>query len=405
VVPRPGQVQHVVFVIQENRSFDNLFHGYPGADTVSSGVTSTGQTITLGQAGLEAPIGIGHGLSDFLAAWDQGKMDGFNLEAGGKSYLPYAYVPQREVQPYWQMAGQYVLADHMFASNIDASFVAHQYLIAGQAGGTVDFPLTNWGCTGGPTDLIHLLTPQRTYGRSVVACFDYQTLADELVAKGFSWRFYAPPAAVPGGLWSAYQAINHICGQISRVNGVCTGPSFVANVISPETQVLTDVSDGKLANVTWVVPDFANSDHTGSLSTTGPSWVASVVNTIGSSKFWPHTVIFVLWDDWGGWYDHVAPPQLDDDGPGLRVPMLCISPFAATGPVNHTQLEFGSLLRLAEDAFGLGRLAASDTRATSAAVGCLNFAQAPRAFAPITAPLRVNDFLRRPHSYRAPDDE
>ena len=153
------------------------------------------------------------------------------------------------------------------------------------------------------------------------------------------------------------------------------------------------------------MPDFANSDHTGSLSTTGPSWVASVVNTIGSSKFWPHTVIFVLWDDWGGWYDHVAPPQLDDDGPGLRVPMLCISPFAATGPVNHTQLEFGSLLRLAEDAFGLGRLAASDTRATSAAVGCLNFAQAPRAFAPITAPLRVNDFLRRPHSYRAPDDE
>ena len=128
---------------------------------------------------------------------------------------------------------------------------------------------------------------------------------------------------------------------------------------------------GSLANVTWVIPDWLNSDHAGNRSNTGPAWVASVVNAIGESKLWPHTAIFVVWDDWGGWYDHVAPPQLDADGLGFRVPLVCISPFAGRGVVSHVQYEFGSILRFAEDAFGLPQFAVSDRRATSAAVGCM----------------------------------
>jgi phospholipase C len=401
-VPSPGQVTHVVFIVQENRSFDNLFQAYPGADTSATGFTSTGSLVSLKPTPLETPGSHGHFLVDFLGSYDNGKMDGFNLGTG--KLANYGYVPQSEVKPYWQMAQQFVLADRMFPSNIDASFVAHQYLIAGQAASTVDIPSANWGCTGPPTDLISTLTSLRTYGPQVVPCFDYTTLADELMQAHLSWHYYAPPINLNGGLWSAYQAVNHICGPISGYNGACTGPNWVANVTSPETQVLSDVPAGMLANVTWIVPDFANSDHPGSLSTTGPSWVASLVNTIGESPFWRTSVIFVVWDEWGGWYDHVPPPQLDVDGLGIRVPLLCISPYAAQGVVSHVQYEFGSVLRFAEDAFRLGRLSASDRRATSAAVGCLNFAQKPRAFVPIGTARQRIDFRHQRPSNRPPDD-
>jgi phospholipase C len=402
-IPSPGQIQHVVFIVQENRSFDNLFEGYPGADTSATGYTSTGKQIALTQTPFEAGGSHGHFLADFLAAWNNGQMNGFDLE-GGK-LTNYAYVPQSETQPYWQMAQQFVLADRMFASNIDASFVAHQYLIAGQAAGTVDLPIANWGCTGGPTDLIPTITSARTYGPQVPACFDYPTLADEVMQASLSWRYYAPQINNPGGLWSAYQAINHICGQVSGVNGSCTGVNWTANVISPETQVLNDVPAGTLANVTWIVPNFVNSDHNGSASATGPAWVASIVNAIGQSPFWKTSVVFVLWDDWGGWYDHVPPPQLDVDGLGIRVPLLCISPYAAQGAVSHVQYEFGSLLRFAEDALRLGRLASSDQRASSAAVGCLNFAQPPRPFVPIGSLKTKSYFLHQHRSLRPPDDD
>jgi phospholipase C len=404
-VPSPGQVQHVVFIVQENRSFDNLFAGFPGADSASSGFTSNGKRLALAPWPLEKSGGYGHALADFLAADDNGKMDGFNLEQGVvDGYEPYSFVPRSEIEPYWQMAHQYVLADRMFASNIDASFAAHQYLIAGEAAGAVDYPSTNWGCTAGSAGRINTITSARTYGPQVVPCFDYPTIADELTQNHLSWRYYAPEINNAGGIWSAFQAVNHICGPISQVNGACTGPNWTPNVISPETQVLSDVPAGTLANVTWVVPDFLNSDHPGNLSASGPAWVASIVNAIGRSPFWKTSVIFVLWDDWGGWYDHVPPTMLDADGLGIRVPLLCISPYAARGAVSHVPYEFGSLLRFAEDALRLGRLSTSDRRATSAAVGCMNFAQPPRGFTPIGAARNARDLRRVRPSLTPPDD-
>ena len=389
-------IDHVVIVIQENRSFDNLFQGYPGANTQSYGLDSQGNDVPLKPVGFTGKVpSVIHTLRGFLGDYDNGNLDGWDTVT--KKDAAYSYVPAAQVQPYLVMARQYVLADEMFASNIDASFVAHQYLIAGQSNDEVDFPQGAWGCNShGKTDLIYQLTAQRTYGAQVPVCQNPQTLGDELDSAGVSWHFYA--AATMGSIWSAYQAVSHIYN----------GPDWTSDVVTPSSQFLADVSNPSkpyLANVTWITPTFTNSDHQGSKSATGPTWVASVVNAVGQSQFWDSTVIFVVWDDWGGWYDHVPPPQLDLDGLGFRVPLLCISPYAQQGVVNHTQLEFGSILRFVENNWSLGQLAASDSRATPADTGCLNYSQAPRTFVPIASVHPASFFLRQPQSAQPPDDD
>jgi phospholipase C len=396
----PGAIQHVVIIIQENRSFDNLFQGYPGADTSPTGKDSHGNTITLQSTPFEAGYDIIHDFSNFVRAYDNGKMDGFDTESitGGHTGYPnpqYGYVPAVETRLYVAMAQQYVLGDRMFTSNLDGSFVSHQYAIAAQAQSAVDYPTTWWGCDGGPSDTITTLTQQRLVGPTEAACFDYTTLADEMDKKKLTWRSYTPGFAnTKGGIWNSFQAVNHIRH----------GPEWATNVISPETKILQDIPAGTLANLTWVVPSFANSDHAGvDTPTGGPNWVASIVNAIGTSQFWNSTVIFVFWDDWGGWYDHVPPPQLDYDGLGIRVPLLCISPYAGKGVVSHVQYETGSLLHFVEGTFGLPYLAASDKRSTSAGVGCLRTSK-PRPFVPFATTTSPQDFLHQRASNRGPDD-
>jgi len=157
--------------------------------------------------------------------------------------------------------------------------------------------------------------------------------------------------------------------------------------------------------VTWITPTYANSDHGGSGSKTGPSWVTAVVNSVGKSKYWNSSAIFILWDDSGGWYDPQPPAFVDNDGLGFRLPLLIISPYALKGHVSHVPFEFGSILRFVEDQFDLGRLAASDKRAKSPGPCCFDFKQKPRKFVPIKAPLNENYFRMQPEDGRAPDDE
>jgi phospholipase C len=397
-------------VIQENRSFDNLFHGYPGANTVSSGMNSAGQTVPLTPVPLEAPYDIYHQLNEYLGAYDGAKMDGFDKELTAfyptppPSYtLPpnpqYAYVPQAEVQQYFNLAQAYVLSDNTFASQLDGSFSAHQYLVAGWAGGTVNTPYPNaayvWGCDSPSGTLVDEITPLRTIGSNEFPCFTYPTITSELDAAHLTWRYYAPANGYPatGFIWSTLDANSQIRN----------GPEWATNVVSPETQVLADVQGGSLANVTWIVPDYANSDHTSTQSSTGPQWVTSVVNTIGKSRFWNSTVIFVLWDDWGGWYDHVAPPQPDYDGLGFRVPMLIISPYAKQNYVSHVQYETASVLRFIEQRWNLKAMQAADARAVSPLRDTLNLKAAPRPFSPFMTRLGPEDFQRRGHSGKAPD--
>jgi phospholipase C len=405
-----GKIAHVVFIVQENRSFDNLFHGYPGADTVSSGKNSRGKTIELRAVSLAEKYDIEHSAQAMFKACGGTKvmpgtgcrMNGFNNEAAsyGVGKDPqYVYVPHKDSAPYFEMAHEWVLADRMFASQLDESYVAHQYVVAAQAESSVNLPLGKWGCGGGKTDVVLTITQSRLpFGPAIHPCYDYETLGDELDNAKLSWRFYASTygsaSSGDGAEWSGYQAVRHIR----------YGPDW-KYVVSPNWKFITDVRAGRLANFTWITPVCDDSDHVNCGGGYGPSWVAALVNTVGKSKFWKTTAIFVTWDDWGGLYDHVPPPYKDYDGLGFRVPLLVISPYAKQNHVSHVQYETASVLRFAEDLFGLPQLAAADKRAVSPAGDCFDFSRGPRPFVAIKAPLGPKFFMHQRDAYFAPDYE
>ena len=417
------KIKHVIIIVQENRSLNNLFYGFPGARTTSYGFDSSNNRIQLTPIGLETTWDLAHNSQGFFAACNgvgsiRGtlcRMNGFNREQvtcghSGEPHCPtkdpqYGYVPHRETKPYFEMGRQYVLADEMFASNFDASsFVSHQYIIGGMANSTVNYPYTYWGCPGGKPDTIGTITPSRGFGKRVVVCFNNSTLGDELDAAHLTWAFYTSKISESttgkgykegNGIWSAYQAIDHIY----------YGPDWNADVITPQTRFFADVAKGRLRAVSWITPTCQNSDHAGCGSNTGPSWVASLVNAVGKSQYWPSTAIFIFWDDYGGWYDPKKPSYVDYDGLGLRIPMLVISPYAKKGVVSHEHYEHGSILKFVEDAFGLARLAQSDRRANSPEHYCFDFSQPPRKFVRITAPHDQAYFMRQPLDERPPDSE
>jgi len=410
-----GKIQHVVIIVQENRSFNDLFYGFPGATTAKYGYDTYGKKITLRPIGLETTWDLDHSSNSFFEACNgtgsipgtDCQMNGFNQEYVGcghsgappcpYKYPQYAYVPHSETAPYFDIGKQYVLANQMYASNFDASsFISHQYIISAQAESAVNYPYGAWGCPGGSGDMISEVGPQRQipHGYEVV-CWDPTTLGDELDNAKVSWAYYAVSYSGYPGIWSAYQAIHHIY----------YGPDWQNDVISQPAQVLTDVANGKLRSVSWVTPTCANSDHAGCGSKTGPSWVASVVNAIGQSKYWNSTAIFIMWDDYGGWYDPEPPAYEDYDGLGLRIPMLVVSPYAKRGYISNVHYEHGSILRFIEDIWGLPRLAASDSRATSPAADCFDFTQSPRKFKKIRATLGEQYFLHQAPDLRIPDAE
>jgi phospholipase C len=282
----------------------------------------------------------------------------------------------------------------MFQSNTGPSFVAHQYMIAGQSGHVSENPsATPWGCDAPAGTTAALLGPNGTDLPGVYPCFDYQTMADLLDAKGISWRYYAPgPTTDQFFVLSAYQAIRHIR----------FGADWHEDVTSPETQVLTDIANGKLAQVTWIVPSFNNSDHPGA-PPQGPDWVASIVNAIGVSPYWNSTTIFIAWDDWGGFYDHVPPPQTDDMGLGFRVPVIVVGPYAKRNYVSHTTHEASGFLRYMEEVFNLPTLGTRDATADDFR-DCFDYTQTPTPNTPLMTTHTIQFFLKQKNS-GPPDDD
>jgi phospholipase C len=410
-----GKIQHVVIIIQENRSFNNLFYRFPGAKTAKYGYTTTNQKIALQPVGLETTWDLDHSSTSFFEACNgtgsipgtNCKMNGFNQEwvgcgGSGEPKCPnpnpqYSYVPHYETKPYFAIGKQYVLADQMYASNFDASsFISHQYIIAAQAESSVNFPWSDWGCPGGSGDEIATVGPDRQipYGYQQV-CYTDDTLGQEADNAGVTWAFYTSSVYGDGGIWSAYQANKY----------VYYGSDWKNDVITPQTDFFSDVENGKLRQISWITPTCENSDHAGCGSNTGPQWVASLVNAIGQSQYWDSTAIFIFWDDYGGWYDAQAPAYVDYDGLGLRIPMLVVSAYARKGRVSHVHYEHGSILKFVEDQFGLPRLAASDTRATSPEQDCFDFNAPPRAFKVIPTVLGRYYFLHQPPDLRPPDTQ
>jgi phospholipase C len=363
----PSPIRHVVIILQENRTFENIFHSYPGAHTVNAGKSKTGK-IPLQAVHLMTLWDPKHRYASWLQQYDGGAMDGFDLETldfgnGAPAHFAYSYAMQSDVQPYWDMAKSGALADEFFADHRSQSFSGHQYPIAGASGPITpelpnyyasDNPKHGQNCdTLGTGPAINLATgaQDKTYN----TCFDYKTIADLVKAKGLSWRFYVDSPEATVSYISSFSVIKHIRDD----------PQAWQNVVSPAATVLDDAQNDKLPSVAYVVGAFADSDHAGQdvPSSNGPSWVASVVNAIGRGPAWDSTVVFLTYDDWGGWYDEVRPPvQFNAFEPGFRLPFVAVSPYARRGYISHVTHYWGSVLHFCETTFGLGSLQRSDAR-------------------------------------------
>jgi phospholipase C len=172
----------------------------------------------------------------------------------------------------------------------------------------------NSGCTAPAGETVAILDTNGNESTKMYPCFEHATLTDELDAKNISWKYYAPSAGI---IWNGPNAIKHMCVP-DPTGTLCTGSDWKNHVILDQTQVLSDVANGKLPAVSWVIPTAQASDHPQKNTGLGPSWVASVVNSIGNSAYWANTAIFITWDDWGGWYDHVAPPIISTYEYGVK---------------------------------------------------------------------------------------
>jgi phospholipase C len=401
-------IQHVVIVVQENRSVDNLFQFLRGARTWGHGVDSQGRKVRLQPQDLAAPYDTGHAHIDWLTEYAGGAMNGFDQDTC-RGHCPvdaaYGYVPRAEVAEYYTLAQTYAFADELFASDQGPSFVSHQYLVSGtstvsdgSANKADNNPETSsnkltGGCDAPQGSLVWVINSQgfqppslRTY-----PCFQRQSLMNELDAAGVSWKYYQ--ATLGAGIWNAPDAIYSIWSNPAEM---------AANVITPPSQVLTDIANGQLANVVWVTPTKLASDHPKDTDGSGPSWVASVVNAIGSSQYWNHTAILIVWDDWGGWYDHVTPTIYNSLELGFRVPMIVVSPYAKPGYVSHVHHEFGSILKFTEETFGLPSLGTTDARADNLS-DCFNFGQSPLKFRPIRTKYPASYFFKQ--ASKEPSDD
>lgn len=386
-----GRIKHVIVLIQENRTFDNLFNGFPGADTVATGMAHAGSTVPLKPVPFEEIWDPDHSHQAWVTDYDNGKMDGFDLPATSPAGPPdfnYGYVPQTETVPYWDLAKQFTLADRNFAAETGPSYPGHQYLIAGQSDyaiGNPNDPLSRWSCDAQAATTTPTLASNGQVVDGPFPCYDYQTLADLLDLKGVSWRYYTELYEKQKGIGvQPYGAIRHI-----RYG------SDWGNVVTPQTQLFTDIAAGNLAAVTWVNPPMTASDHAAASTNYGPDWIADIVSALAASPAWNDTAILVTWDDWGGWYDHVAQQQLDRMGLSFRVPLLVISPWAKRGYVSHVQHEPGSILKFVEKTFGLGSLGTTDARADDLA-DCFDFTQTPKPLAAVHVRVSASFFFGLP---------
>jgi phospholipase C len=428
-------ISHVVVIIQENRSFENFFTGYPGANAPASGCAipeknarpeitprfaRRGSRLTCPPGDVSVPlkpitfasVDLAHDWRSSKVSWDGGKMDGFSkFCCKGGPYPAYSYVERSLIAPYWDIAQQYVLADEMFPTEWGGSYTGHQTLVAGTddielpSEAVIDNPESTKGCDSPPGAKSSYVTSagKVEMNSGPFPCFNqWNSIAEVLDDAGVSWKYYARKK-VGAGIWEPFESIQY----------VRYGPDWAANVVIPETTILTDPGKGNLASVSFVTPSFPDSDHPPLKgekgSDRGPSWVASVVNAIGESSYWDSTAIVVLWDDWGGWYDNSKPPQLDYRGLGFRVPCLIISPYARSGYVDKTQYEFASVLKFIEEVFGTGSIGPASQGYTDGRAASLDaafdFNQPPRSFTAIPSKYPASYFLHEAPSNEPVDTE
>jgi phospholipase C len=366
-------IQHIVFIIKENRSFNVYFGTFPGANGATSGKVSNGNVLTLGHTP-DRVRDMGHAWNDTITAVNGGLMNQFDLVEHGNDngdYMSMTQYYQSDIPNYWNYAQAFTLSDGTFSSTKAASFSNHLYTIMADGAETISNPnepghpqYGSWGCDAvtGTT-----VTLQNTSGKqsSVFPCFSNMTEADLLDAAGISWKSYAPAQHTSGYDWNTYSSSNQIRNS-----------SLWAEHVVPYANFVTDAQNGNLPAVSWLVPNTANSDHPPDSVCTGENWTVQQINAVMQGPNWSSTVIFLTWDDFGGFYDDAVPANFDYYGFGVRVPMIIISPYSLAGHVVHTEYEFSSVLRFIETRFGLSNLTLRDLDAANM-TDAFNFAQSP----------------------------
>jgi hypothetical protein len=435
-----GTFQHIVIVIQENRTPDQLLGAGPAPNCTAENPFETGVDIVNGgpakgmgtQCAVSLPLNAGkfdpgHGYKGgWVPQYDSGAMDGFCQIQQNGVCVQYSYVQQSDVQPYFDIATGYGFANYMYQTNEGPSYPAHQFLFTGTSApvapgnsGQLDFvaenpPFTESGCPYGssPPSPPGWVGPKgNQFSMDVAECWTHDSLVTNANGdKGFSWRYYAPTTGI---IWDAPQSIPEVCygeNSLGNVGQACSGNEWTSHVSFPSkgkgngAPIFNDIANCNLPQITWVIPDEIWSDHPGhSGAAYGPSWVGDIVDAIGNSwsnskhqcDYWgtnsstpEPTAIFVVWDDWGGWYDHVQPPAVYRSSSstscptnvapngwgcgyvyGFRVPFMVVSEYTKAGyvsggctgncpqnvfPYVH---DFGSILAFTEYNFGIPAIA------------------------------------------------
>jgi phospholipase C len=374
------KIKHVVVIMQENRSFDHYFGTFPGADGIpmdANGVPTVCNPDPHADAGCVKPyhltadknVGGPHGAGAFITCVNGGKMDGFIKNAeGGKTGCAnpndpactngmlidvMGYHTEAEIPNYWAYAKQYVLHDHMFQPNASWSYPQHIMMVsAWTARCTADDPMT---CTTN-------IDGDGTTGTAGAGNhYPWTDITYLLHGAGVGWKYYLGQGMDPhcGGDPTECQPKPLDPMVPSIWNPLPDFDDVVADGESANVQAVdnfyNDVKSGQLPAVSWIVPSSNVSEHPAALVSTGQAYVTALVNTIMQSQYWNDTVIFLSWDDWGGFYDHVVPPAVDKAGYGIRVPGITISPWVKKGTIDHQVLSHDAYLKFIEDVFLGGR--------------------------------------------------
>ncbi|MEX0991435.1 MAG: alkaline phosphatase family protein [Actinomycetota bacterium] len=353
VVDTRWPIKHVVYIMLENRSFDSIFGTMRGVDGVTVG-NDNGREVRLSRTPQWLPGDLPHDHVSAIYQWNEGKMDRFAIGDFGRFY-GYSQLHEQDVPNYFRWARDYVICDRFFASAMGPSYPNHLYFIAGTSGGTFDNPeniktrpagddlrIKSWGCDAYGDGVFVLTKDDMGNLTKHSTCFTFKTVGEQLTDEGIDWAYYAAEPTEPGYIWSAYTAIEQVFHS-----------DMYARHVRDVDRLIDDIKGPGLPAVTWVTPRFELSDHPPWNSRFAHNWVTEIINAIMMSSMWNDTAIFLTWDEWGGFYDHVAPPQIDEVGLGMRVPMLVLSPYARRGYVDDGPGEFSSPLKFIADNWGL----------------------------------------------------
>ncbi len=371
-------IQHIVIMVKENHTFDNLFGTFPGADGATTYKDPNGKVHPLNHEPDMLFFDVAHDHAAFLTAYDHGKMDGFSLLPGAieiygvlKLDVADAQFYQSDIPNYWQYAQTFALPDHFFYTIQGPSFPGHLFSIAATDDDVDANPIlkgkyvNNWGCDSSKGTTVEELHSNGKVSH-VFPCFTFPTLGDLLTARGISWKSYAPGFNQTGYEWDAFDSIQDIrdSNQWKQHN-------------DDYSQFVMDATAGTLPTVSWLVQPTSVSDHPGESMCAGENWTVQQINAIMQNKtLWNTTAIFLTWDDFGGLYDHVVPPV----GPnpqiefGFRAPLIVISPYARPHYIDSTQYNFASMLKFVETVLDLPSLGEMDKQAHNL-INVFNFSQ------------------------------